>query len=103
MRHGGWTALDGFSYRDALPRVTAPLLAVAAEDDRLLAAVACLDRYYAPIPHREMLLAGIGKEALLPGWSPLRLSFDPGHMDLATDERSAPVWERVAEFILREG
>ena len=102
-RGAGWQAADGFSYRQGLSSLAAPLCSIGATGDLLAAEAVCLERFYDRVPRREMVLAGArAKQMLPPGWTALPLPFDPGHMGIVTDARSAPAWQLAAEFILRE-
>ena len=60
----------------------------------------CVERFVAPLPGVELHLAGRAEVAPAP-WRALPLPFDPGHMELVTDERSRPIWRLAAAFITR--
>jgi hypothetical protein len=89
-RTATWRARDGFSYYDALPAVTQPVLALAAVADRLMAPAADARGLVAAMPNVDFRV--VGRSSGLP--------FDPGHMGLVLDQRARPAWDQAAEFIL---
>jgi predicted alpha/beta hydrolase len=85
-----WRAHDGFSYYDALPSVTRPVLAMVGAGDRVMASEADARGLVAGLPRLDFRVVGRRSG----------LSFDPGHMGLLLDERARPAWVEVADFIL---
>lgn len=91
---GAWTARDGFDYLEGLGTVTCPALAVLGRGDHLLAhhvgASAWARHLGGPLD-----LWRVGRPEGLP--------FDPGHMELVTDPRCRPIWDRIAGWVVRAG
>jgi predicted alpha/beta hydrolase len=86
-RTGRWTSSDGsHDYLASLGRVSAPVLQVVSDGDRLACVVECGARYLdACSGPRELLRVEHGDDG-----GPA-----PGHMGLVTSGRIGSVWERV--------
>jgi oxygen-independent coproporphyrinogen-3 oxidase len=85
-----WSARDGWSYFDALPRIRTPLLAIASTGDRFYAPPADVIDLARQVPGARTFV--VGRAGGFP--------FDPNHMGLVTDNRSLPVWDFAADFLL---
>lgn len=90
-RADNWVADDGFSYADALPGIRKPLLSVAAAGDRLLCNPEAARLFVEAVPGAEHITVGRASG----------LATDSSHMGLVLDRRCRPVWDRVADFVLR--
>lgn len=86
-----FVAGDGFSYLQALPRLRVPILSVAGDGDWLLGAPPCqlrlLSRTGGPFSHIT-----VGRR--------FGYAADPDHMKLVLDERLAPMWREVADWVV---
>jgi predicted alpha/beta hydrolase len=91
-RVNDWRARDGFSYRQHVSRVRTRVLALAGEGDRLFASPEDVRELVAPIPGATVEV--VGRQS--------GLGFDPGHMAMVLDARMAPVWARIADFLVVE-
>jgi len=89
-REGRFSLSDGTDLLAAMPRVETPVLAVFGAGDRLLCVPEAGARFHAGLRRLETIVAG---RALC--------GFDPGHMELVTDPRSAPLWEEIARRVAR--
>jgi predicted alpha/beta hydrolase len=89
QRHNDWYASDGFSYLAHARRLQRPVLALVGTGDRLLCRPVAARRFYAELPAARLEVVG----------STTGLGYDPDHMDLVTDQRSRPLWERIANYI----
>jgi oxygen-independent coproporphyrinogen-3 oxidase len=89
-RAAAWRARDGFSYFDALPSVTRPLLAMAGAGDGFMAPAADVRGLVAAVPRLDFRVVGRCSG----------LAFDPDHMGIVLDERARPAWDQLADFIL---
>ncbi len=87
-----WSSADGFSYTAALQQIRRPLLAIAAVGDKLLCRPESGRRFAAEVP--GAIFEVVGRHS--------GLATDGNHMALVTDERCRPVWDRVADFVLRQ-
>jgi predicted alpha/beta hydrolase len=90
-RQMAWQARDGFDYAAARPRVTVPVLALAAAGDRVMAPTEETRSLVAPLGGPTTFEV-VGRRSGLP--------LDPGHMGIVLDERCRPAWDRVADWIL---
>jgi predicted alpha/beta hydrolase len=91
---GRWLSLDGWTdYLEGLHRVRVPVLAVVGRGDRLLCRPECSRRFHRHLTGARVWhwTAGRGAHGLL---------YDPDHMQIVTDARSAPVWEEVAGWLI---
>lgn len=91
LKRREWHSRDGFSYDAARAKVTTPILAIAGAGDRLLAPPDQAHTLVAPCPNAQFHVAGKSSG----------LDFDPGHMELALDQRCRPVWDQAASFMLQ--
>jgi predicted alpha/beta hydrolase len=90
VRTDRWTSADGrIDYLAAGASLRLPVLAVAGAGDHLLCHPACSERFVAAA------LPACGVDHRVVSWGRYR----PGHMALATDPRSAPLWHDVAEWL----
>ncbi len=85
-----WRARDGWSYFDALPHIRTRLLAIASQGDRFYAPPRDVIDLARHVPNSRTFI--VGRDGGLP--------FNPGHMDLVLDERSRPIWNLAADFLL---
>jgi predicted alpha/beta hydrolase len=85
-----WASRSGRDWGDAMDRVTAPVLSVIGAGDRLMAHADGATIWAAGLPNATIEVVG----------TRTGLGFDPGHMDLVTDRRSKPIWERIARFLV---
>ena len=90
-----WESRAGTDYHLGLVRVTLPILCVFSDGDRLFTRPPDGMAFTAPLPNREVLILGKAcQQAALRG-------IVPGHMGLATDSTSEPLWQFVAAWLLR--
>lgn len=85
-----WRARDGFDYYAAIGGLRVPTLALAGAGDRYLAAPEDARSLVAPLA--DVRFEVVGRES--------GLHRDPGHMDLVLSRDLAPVWGRVADWLL---
>ncbi len=91
MWRGDRLAGGGDDYEAALARLTIDALALSSENDRLFGRVESVARFCALAPEgrvEHVIVEGPGA---------------PDHMGFVTDERSRPLWERTARWILARG
>ncbi|MDF1562108.1 MAG: alpha/beta fold hydrolase [Deltaproteobacteria bacterium] len=88
-----WGSAPGEDYLQAARAIEAPALCVFGRGDRLMAHEAG-GRAWAARIGKE------GAEVWLEGRAS-GLPFDPGHMEVLTDPRARPLWERLASWILQ--
>lgn len=84
---------DRDDYVAALGRVELPVLAVSSTGDRLLARPAAVERFV-----RSMGRARVTHRVV----SGSEVSPPPDHMGLVVAERCRPIWDEVADWIVRE-
>jgi len=91
-----WFSHDGFDYLRGLEHIRTPVLAVLGSGDELLCHPVAGRHFHDALPcctTRE--------------FGPPQVGFAPGHMELTTDLRSAPIWHEagrwVAATLLRTG
>ncbi len=65
------------------------MLAIVGAGDRLFANADSVRAWVAPLPDCTVRVAGVQSG----------LSFDPGHMPLATDRRCRPMWEGIVGWL----
>ena len=85
-----WSSNDFFDYTDALASVRTPVLAIVGSGDRLMCREPSARRMYREIPSATVELAGRASG----------LPIDPDHMQVVTDERCRPLWQRIARFVV---
>ena len=91
IRLGDWVAQDGFVYTNGVQQIRVPVAAWVGAGDRILSTPAAADAFIKLVdPSKRVRVVGRNTG----------LSFDPGHMELATDLRCRPVWEEIAQFVL---
>jgi predicted alpha/beta hydrolase len=88
-REDRWASRDGEDWFAAMPSVDLPVLSVLGAGDRLMAHPVGATNWARRLPGAEVRV--VGRRTGLP--------FDPGHMALVTDMRSAPVWESIASWL----
>lgn len=92
MAATSWSSRSGVDYHAGLARIACPVLCVWSEGDRVFTRPADGKAFTAPLPQREILVAGSGcTDSRLRGLA-------PGHMELVTSPRSAPIWQAVVEW-----
>lgn len=79
-------------YLETLERVRIPVLSVTARGDRLFCRTPCGRRFAAQLRRAPVTFWEIGAREL-------GTRDEPGHMDLVTDNRSRPLWERIDSWI----
>jgi len=85
-------SLDGkHDYREALGRVTCPVLTLASEGDALLAHPEAVKQFTSHVGSAE-------KEVRLITNTPGRRA--PDHMGFVTDPASRPIWEEIAAWVV---
>src|SRR5439155_24409513 len=88
-RTGRWRSADGrIDYAAGLARAQAPVLAVAGRGDRLFCHPACSVLFHRRLSRCRIWHWIVGRAS--------GLEYDPGHMQLVTDPRSAPLWHAIA-------
>jgi len=91
---GCWSRRDGLPYAQGLPRIDIPALIISSEADPLFGHPNDIEAFSAPLGRgRELLQLG----RLAPE-HPLH-SIVPGHMALATDPTSAPLWDHASNWL----
>ena len=91
-RKGRWCSRDGaVDYVAGLDRVSVPVLAIVGRGDRLLCHPVCSERFHRRLTGCRVWHWTAGRES--------GLAFDPDHMQVATDERSTPLWQAIAGWI----
>lgn len=94
VQRNDWVARDGFSYRDACARIQIPVAAWVGAGDRLFSRPAAAEAFLQWIDPTKRARV-VGRHT--------GLSFDPGHMELATDRRCEAVWREVGRFVRTVG
>jgi len=89
---GGWRSRDGVDYLAGLAQIRTPILEVVGRADRYWCNRNTARAFLAPVPQELVSIwdAGRGEHGL---------DFDPGHMQVVTDHRCAPLWQEVADWI----
>jgi predicted alpha/beta hydrolase len=91
-RSGRWCSRDGgIDYMAGLERVELPVLAVVGRGDRLLCHPDCSARFHRRLRRCRVWHWTAGRQT--------GLEFDPDHMQVLTDERSAPLWRAIASWL----
>lgn len=90
-RTGRWTTASGIDLRAGLGTMPAPVLAIAGRGDRLLCTPASSRAFAAELRAAAVTHWTVGRAS--------GLAFDPGHMALVTDPRSAPLWDDIATWL----
>jgi len=89
-RSDTWASRDGIDYLAGLGRIEAPVLAVVGKGDRWMCPIRGARAWTSRIRSATLWYVGAGDRGL---------DFDPGHMALATDPRSRPLWEHIATWM----
>lgn len=89
-KEDSWSARDGENYLAGMARIEGPVLSVVGRADRLMAEPEAAQRWVTQIPGLAFWRVGRGDSGL---------AFDPGHMQLVTDPRARPLWERLARWL----
>lgn len=97
-RADAWTSGEGgVDYLAGLSRVRFPILVVNARGDRFVSRTACVRCFAAAFTAAPVTFWELGRREL--GLPRRKMPLEPGHMALVKDPRSAPAWERIAEWI----
>jgi len=90
-----WSSGDGTDWWAGLRRVRARVLAIAGAGDRLYAHPVAMRQFCAGFPsdRASFEVAGRGAHGL---------DHDPGHVGVACDPRSRPLWNRIADWIVQD-
>lgn len=91
-RKNRWQSRYGDDYLARLPRYTGRTLAIVGAADWLNCRPLCAEAFAKRLGGTVELRV-VGRQSGLP--------FDPGHMALTTDARSAPLWDDLARWIVR--
>jgi predicted alpha/beta hydrolase len=92
-RTGRWCSVDGrIDYLAGLDRVEVPVLAVVGRADRLLCHPECSARFHRRLTRSRVWHWTVGRGSH-------GLDYDPDHMRLVTDRRSAPLWREIAGWL----
>jgi predicted alpha/beta hydrolase len=89
-----WASPDGVDYHEGLRNIRCPVLHVVSEGDRWLGAPKEAIRFAAPLGDKAEILR-VGPQCKVPKLTTLT----PDHMEMVTDEKCAPIWHQVAEWI----
>jgi len=88
-----WESLGGeHDYLEGLTRVRGPILALVGRGDRLLAHPTGAQNWCDRFGPGRVDFRVLGK-------GDLGLTFDPDHMTLVTDDRAAPIWDVILEWM----
>lgn len=88
------SSLDGRDdYAAALGRVAVPVLAVSSTGDRLFGRPEAIERFLSLLPEGRVTHRVVTSDDVQP---------PPDHMGLVVAERCRPVWQEVADWIVRE-
>ena len=95
-RQSRWGNCSGtIDFRAGLSQVETPLLLVSGKADQLWCSPEAVHLFHAAIPEQWKTIWAVGK-------NDYGLDFDPGHMDILTNNRSAPLWEAMADWIEKQ-
>jgi predicted alpha/beta hydrolase len=89
-RGGRWVSTTGDDYLLRLPRFKGHTLAVVGAADTINCRPECAHRFAQNLGG-TLDFRVVGRRS--------GLSFDPGHMELVTDQRSEPLWREIAEWL----
>ena len=94
MRRDRWDSRDGLDYGAPLARISAPVLHVMSEGDRIARPQACA-RVTATVENRELLV--LGRDDAPGELARLR----PGHMGMVTSAGVKLCWHWIAGWLVR--
>ncbi|MFH2010201.1 MAG: alpha/beta fold hydrolase [bacterium] len=89
-----WRSTDGtLDYHAGLANIRVPTLAVIGKGETYWCTEESVHAFFAPVPAELFTCWRVGA-------GHLGLTRDPGHIDIVTDPRSAPLWHALADWIL---
>jgi len=92
-----WASPDGVDYHANLAKIPFPVLHVLSDGDPWLGGPNEAIRFFAPLGEKAQVLR-VGAHCHVPELTEI----EPDHMELVTDENSAPLWTHIADWIRQQ-